>query len=950
MKKRFFTWGLVSAASLGVGAVFINMVTPDFPRRNVDTRTIQYIKGSVQTTSPHLPSHDFSLDGRIALRLKGYGSSVPFYVLTPEKINHHLKHPSNAKVGANLMTGDPYHGFSMVPLSKRFPKKLGDYSPKRSILCEKTEQHSNPYACNKGKSDCYKISVISRFHKDGFVKGQADNNIRYASQDVLIQVNNPKTKNARIASIKPIYGTEKIGPNFNVPLLAEPVIVGDGRLLITRVNHKSLRLTGNFKNKQDAWVTNANIVYSVYDKKEAQCDPSKWNQLIPIVNAHYDTKNNMKNRYKFARYPFRDSLGDIIPRNGDLGGSYPWMDKGAANLFFTAIGKGNTYYNEVDSIMKGIYQEAPDSRYYFVPRDNDERKDVEAGSARTAGISIAGFWTYGKTVLFDGLLNNSDYNFGISSPIHGDSTRKLKLYKNTPKGQFYEKLGMAREIGNDIEKGVYHKNLSQNSSFLGSIENRFNYIDAMMPVTQRDVVWHFGSSRHTEELVFDDYSNPHFLINADMTGAIGFTKGAAMRHYDGINKSKETNALPHQLGRIPLLFQNASTAPAQFLTPPKYGYPLGDLRLEPISKGGIYGKGLWLEKSFGLSFDVPQQKNGGLNIAKKKNWFVSLFLDPRKNSKKDNSRRSNVFHLSSGKSVKLYKSNAAMKYSNLAYDYIELWNGNKLVGRSKLARGIWFDQWSHLAIQFRSYGKLPQYFQNGFLAGEIKAIGNLNNFFTINSGTKVTLGNFVKNRTYGLKGWVDEFKVLAGFPTLEEKCNYGRGILVKVQNNASKGAKYYSSRFPASSHELYAKKVNENRNSRYMCFTRYGNYNMKNFTTQETIAHRLNIPKGLTSYREKFLFGAKILKYNKPRPNFTQNQFCMGCHLPRDKYTFRELDMRALTQGSKRSQYDQRRQPMQPPQRFRGVIPAHYFGKNRPMKEQVATGAKSYIDYWVLPR
>lgn len=375
---------------------------PEFPIRNIDTRTIQKINDQYQTTTPHFPIHDLTNDGRIgvlkSLKKTDEGDALPFMVIKPERVNIHLKHPTNSKVGANLISGAPYTDFNLIRVLKRtFQRELTGYHSPRTVFCEKTEQYQNPFVCNDGVSDCYKLTLVTRHTKPS----ASEVKVRFSSLDVLVKIKNPKTTRASIEFIREIRNTKKIGPALTTPKgFVEPFVAGDGRLIVGRVFGMTTELTSG------ATTGPVNMVYSVYPEKGAQCDASKWRNILPISHAHYDRVNNMRQRYKFARYPLRDGLGRIVPNGHDLGGSYPWIDKHAANLFFWSTGY-DRYYNNLNGFIQGLYPERPSDQYYTSAEDGHDIKEFEYGSV-TSGLAMAGFWTHGKTVLFDGSINNAN--------------------------------------------------------------------------------------------------------------------------------------------------------------------------------------------------------------------------------------------------------------------------------------------------------------------------------------------------------------------------------------------------------------------------------------------------------------------------------------------------------------------------------------------------------------
>ncbi len=975
--------------------VFLNfLVVPEKPTRNIDTRTMGYFNGEVRTKSPHLPVVDFSLDGRIALRRNSEPGVIPFMLLKPKGVKKHLTSTENPRVGIGMMRGGLSDDITRDQITALYPAKLKGFRSGRAFLCEKTEQYQNPKACS-GK-DCYTITLITRYNKTNKTTGEIY--WKLVATDVEIKVKNPKTVNAKIESIRLLDSTKKISSSFGpFPKLAEPVVSGKGRLFVTRVGKGTLavpKLDSNFElvrvdgKLQYKNVVDANLAYSVYSGGK-QCDVSKWKNFLPIAYAPYDKVNNMAARFKFARYPFRDTLNNLVPWDGVLGASYPWIDKDAANLFMTTYGTDDPYYNynKKTGALKKIYNEEPGSE---LPETQAERADFEKAGARTAGFSMMGFWTYGKLVHIDGRLNNADYNFRISTSKYNlkEMTRKFALYQDSG----YEPLGLVRELGDsDTNTDDYHPALSANSSFLGSIENRLNYIDQMKPVIPRDVIWFFSNMRHSEELVFDDYINPHIVINAEMNGAVGYldgTTGSAdrMRHYDGIHRgekqSNHTNfeTLPTSI-KSPLLFQNSAATMPGYQNIPKYGLPIGDVRLEPIAKGGVHGKGVWLNSSSGLQFKIPSQSNVKRNLGNLSHYYVSVNMDLR--SRTSRGQRQLLFSVKNKSKIflkKTYKSN------KVAFDTITLTNWSGVDQYEFIIPGdtLKFIQnnWRHLGIQFTN--DAPKIFIDGIYTGSMvkKATATLSNLFPIGEGNIITLGNISSIDTNAVKGWFDDFRVIAFNPSIEEKCNYARGTIVRTTDSSDPTKQYWRKKaldYPLAAHaeiqnalenglvegtsnksrlDSLAATVSFSKSERYACYHANNHGAMKgSLTSEDRVAHIKNIPGYASSVRNKLTHGFKVLKYNKPRPTFRQNQFCISCHVvgskAGDKYTsFPELDRQALIfRSSIKAQNDGRRQPMQAPQRIFGVIPKDMFGENKPKQNiDVGTETKSYIDYWVLPR
>jgi hypothetical protein len=968
---------------------------PKYPSRNMNTVVIQKNDdGILEPTSNHLPILDMTRDGRIGIkRSDGYRTYIegsarggaPLYLLKPEKVKAHFKHPQNELMGGGLMDeeGFRYRPGRHISLANR--KKVNAVinsknvmlSPHRTIVCEKFEERENPYVCD-GNKDCYKVTLVTRFQKDLSTK-IADVNykkIRLAAIDATIKVSNPKTASARISSVTFDQSSFKVGPVLTFPKLAEPVIAGDNRLLVTRV-HRGKRFTLGGRRDGVTKIFNAkeddiNIVYSAYSEDEAQCDVTKWNNFKPISYAYADTYNNMKDRYKFARYPLRDSLGQTVEPGRELGGSYPWMDKDAVNLFYTAFGADH-FYNFVSGNVVSPFQEKDDGDYVS-PYDFSykgfrafaaEANLYEVRGSETVGITMAGFWTHGKSVLLDGQLNNTDYAFTIADRVRADGTRvkvnrKLELYSATPAGKAYEDVGAMRELGDTpLIIREYHKDLTPNSTFMGSVENRLNYHTGMKPVTPRDVVWLFGSTRYTEEVAFDDYMNPFMVINAEMTAPVGYELGHRMKHYDGFERSvaqsNDFSGFPQVPLSTPALIQNASTAPPEFLTPPHYGKLHGNARIEPIAKGGIHGKGLWLDSNSGVTFSIPSQTSTAVDakfdITTNKNWYMSLFLDAR-----DKTSASDLRNLVSWNS----RSIALRKVREGAYlfDRLVFREGTKVIGYFHLPDGLKIKnkRWRNIGVSFNGNSG-PYIYIDGMYAGAARPSKaeyktRLAQIFSLDSGSQIVVGQRSGISTAGVNGWIDDFKLIARNPTLEERCNYSRGTLAQIdpaQNSYWLGV---ANSYPMGTHRTISKIIGKPESSpdKYVCFTRYyGGAKVGDELNSDYHANLKNMPTGFVSVREDVLKIKNKLVYNQPRPSFTKNHFCLSCHVSDDLNPNNELNLTALERhGHLAMQHDTRRQPMQSASVLRGVIPANYFGKGKPARA-ITSNTESFVDQWLHP-
>ncbi len=844
--------------------------------------------------------------------------------------------------------------------------------------------------------------MITRYHHRDHVDHANTpglyHDIRLASVDYFVRVKNPKTPDAEIDYVQFINGSFKYSDRIQFPKVAEPVLTGNGRLLVARLHDATLTLPNG-----EGTASNINMVYATYPDTYAngnlqqQCDVRKLINFRPLSYAHYDSE--MNGRFNFAKFPLRDSLNRPIPKGKPIGGSYPWMDKSASNLFYTGFGSDDSYYGTdgaggvLSLFVENVAGLAFDGSAYQVPEAPNERQNFEVVNADTAGLMVQGFWTYGKMVVIDGQLNSADYNFRISNPDH-DVLRQLKIYNDetTPYGQEFETIGSIRERGNTVDESVYGKVLSRNSSFIGSIENRLNYVEGLKTITPRDIVWHFSNMRITDEIAFDDFINPYVLINAEMTAAAAsMVNRGTIRNFDGVVNGAHVGA-DNLITGFPIhpmnegsghaaLIQNAASAPSAFMSVPLYGkVTQQDVRVEPIAKGGIHGKGLWLDRNQGIEFQVPEQTGASFDIEANDKWYVGVFIDPREYNNPSagyNSHFSKFINIIKEDGVdgtvvpdlriKLKKHQTSQ---TVAYDRLILFSGDTNIGKFIFPVDLkpQYNEWTHIGIQF--YGDaFPKVFVDGMEAGQFSPQNGITNeqlqsFFSINSGDRIVLGGDVNNEWSALKAWYDDFKVIARDPTVEETCNYARGTMVKY--NGENGTLYYekATYYPNSSHNNIRSLLGEtNNSSRYLCFTKYGNFNMQSLTSKDFKADLKSLPRHSVSIRKELTHmndegNVMELEHGAPRPNFTNVKFCTSCHVPSGSLgvSAPELQLDALQYDHMFNvENDRRRQPSQPPALIRGVVPAGYFetylngGVGPATTLRLGKGHSEAIDQFILP-
>ena len=103
--------------------------------------------------------------------------------------------------------------------------------------------------------------------------------------------------------------------------------------------------------------------------------------------------------------------------------------------------------------------------------------------------------------------------------------------------------------------------------------------------------------------------------------------------------------------------------------------------------------------------------------------------------------------------------------------------------------------------------------------------------------------------------------------------------------------------------------------------------------------------------REAIIFPEGPIKAGAPRPDSSENAFCLTCHTA-DGRDAMGLDALSFEAGVM-AEDDERRQPSQPPRRVFGNIPAGWIppaaGPGSPLAATKAPREGALIDRWVLP-
>jgi hypothetical protein len=452
---------------------------------------------------------------------------------------------------------------------------------------------------------------------------------------------------------------------------------------------------------------------------------------------------------------------------------------------------------------------------------------------------------------------------------------------------------------------------NDNGNIIDSIENLMNYRQFIKPISHRDVSWLISVGKQTDELDFDDYVDPDAFIVANMAGLLTIngmtgTGTNSYKHHSGWNVSSKTFADPVKM-------QNAATAPAARWNWPKHGLVRGTGRLEPAAVGGVHGKGFWMDGTTGLEFAIGTQPSG-VNVAGF-NWYAGIFVDA---CTEDDSVERRLITFPDGSTISLYGRR------QIVYG-----QGGRTIQRISLPSVLtstpftmWHDLlpdtgWAHLGFQIRKGGTEVDFHLNGILYHRWR------DGFT--SLFQPTVGNLTLGRPDGLTavngftGWVDDFKLLAHEVDMETACNHANGTLIGLPSTYTGDWKTkFADRFPQWAHDEITKVLKASGEATYPKYACYYNH------TADNAAHRFTIPAGSVSLRQSIHFPEGPLYYNKPRPHSVQNTFCTSCHkAPASGVGNGGLDLDALTwDATFNADQDPRRQPLQPPRRLYGYIPA----------------------------
>ena len=873
------------------------VVFPDVPLLDVNTVAIQ----NGEFTAAHIPPIRTSNDGRVGMYIKRlYGATRRFTLLRPEALDRPFNQlPPGVPTGliADFYDEGIGHGHHATLCDGS-----SDFAEKNTSVNGKT----NPRQC--GENDCYDLSVIGNISTtedvtllDGSTVSKAGT--RITRNEFVLEVAVPKTQNANIVNITHIRETRsEFMPRVDTSL--EPMFTADGRVLVFRMKSRftaQLNISqGEFEWRADNGSVNTgtyDMVYAVIPQSAEPCDVTQLQGPFPVSHAPYHHLVNQM--YGFAQHPFRDPEGNEIEDGAELKGTYPWIDRSGRNLFFTAI-HSPLYYNtgRIDPVVGGgIYAARYDARCIDTC---DEM--VSQDTFHTQGVMAMGAWTKGKMVMLDGAFSNSDYGLAV----HSSALRDLALYSDAQEGKVWEPVGAIRETQaeNLPLQGV------KNTSFMDSLEHLFNGYKNFLPATPRDVVWRFSTGRGTSDVAFDDYMNEHSVIvtnmNASLTHDVGtegqipasYTRNKTnMRHNDGFEHFYTHGGKGFTLApRI----QNAATKLS--IEVPDYGRTHGNIRIEPIAKGGIAGKGLWLDGSSGVSFGMSE----GLSQSQPNSEvFVSVFVDLRPLDAEP-------------KRLLSFSDGSVLSLSNNTLRYLVGSNGVEfevrlpdLSGDSNNHSSTLDGAWQHIALQFNGPRTNVDVFFNGYVLTQW-----LTPAHTPFMQGELILGALAES-SVGVRGWLDEFKVFAYRPDLESVCNHAHGSLMGLEAKED-SEKWFAvaSQYLQSSHDIVSQALTERQYTNHKLYACVHDYSNESGTANGLALEQQTYPL-LMPLRQAIQFPEGPLHWNQPRPDSLKNGFCLECHSSRTNFS--PLSLQALVAlPHLLMQDDFRRQPMQVPRMVTG--------------------------------
>jgi hypothetical protein len=342
-----------------------------------------------------------------------------------------------------------------------------------------------------------------------------------------------------------------------------------------------------------------------------------------------------------------------------------------------------------------------------------------------------------------------------------------------------------------------------------------------------------------------------------------------------------------------------------------------------------------MDGTIGLEFVITNQPTSIYN----RTWYMGLFVDSR--FPNDSTERL-LLSFPDGSSVRLHgRSQILYADSNGAIlNRISVPSVITNAPPSQMDDLLPDRDWAHLAFQVSENGTAVDFYLNGIIFNRWR--DRYSSLFQLVPG-KLTIGTNSAIARPGFTGWIDDFKVIAHAVDLETACNHANGTLIGLPSSYTNEWKTrFADRYPAWAHEEISRTLAANGETTYPRYANYYNY------WKDNAVHRGTIPAGTVSLRQSVHFPEGPLFHNAPRPHSAANAFCISCH---HSAADGGLDLTAISLNTTwTAANDPRRQPMQPPAKIHGRIPAGLIsatGLPASTTNLPATG--KLIDEWMLP-
>ena len=902
-----FFFGLILGVISAAGSFAEEL--PDFPVKIADIDRFNAY-GNQYTESQILPNRTSS-DGRISLS----PGAKRLNLIVPEKLGKN-EDVLNAGPGVSITAYSPTEEIALPTLS--LVGNLTSSDTTMSFICDGTplnrpsraNERSNPYPCgSSSQNDCYDLTIITA------LKGEWHGN-QYTElwgRDIRIEVENPKTENARIKRHQLLGSMPMMGTRFPVNSIWEPTIARN-EVLVFRIGNSDITWEDTRPGGQ-VHRGRYEIVYSKADSGYPTCDVRAFNQIKPLAYAPFDPELR---DYGFAQYQFRDPSNHLIEFDQNIRGTYPWIDPTGDIVGMTTQSRSFHYFNQNGEMStrypKRCYRDEkgqvrPDCSFFMSYTVSQFRQQLAEKLYPYAGVTVFGSWTRGKMTLLDGLVNNSDYVI----PTDPEYKFEAKLFKDDPTRNQSGWIGIANVRG--TATGV-STGWASNYNVIESLTNRFNFLPQMKPLSSNDS-WIMSNGLASQEVDFAPLSSRNYLLRMDGVAAMehppyahaGILGTQKMKYFDGL----EYSAYPGYSEGFTrsASFQNSAASLEMNLPKRIDGFSLtleDRVALQPVSAGGVSGKGVFLNGRNSLVAEIPEQSSFQYE---NESWYYGIFLDDRSRYAFN---LSEIFTFPDGTQFMIFENRAAAFITTDSKLYLQEFNSN-----------LWNApyEFNHIGLEINAGGRIIDLFLNGMKVAHFN--GGSRAIVRMQPGV-TTVGRGISQIQQGFRGWVDDWVIIRGQATLEQKCNRARGFLIGIENRQSQ---YFqkASHYPVSTHQEISQDLllkGYPSALKYLCYTNYQERDARptgfRASNQETrIGQKINFPEG-------------PIQYNQPRPNSLSNQFCLSCHSSADRDG---LSLNALRAGTVPSQEDSRRAPQEWPLMMRGNLPEDYFGEGMPASHRL---------------